>query len=196
MLMLWCSLAREEGWVALEDAKQQATTGSEQRSVVAAALDALMPIDAAYATLPILQGFNWVDCLATVEEGKWFLVVFRSVRSEMYDDALVTEFDEQAYQEALESSGLLYYFRGGMNEQRQCLSLCVWENQTQAHVASRLPRHQAAARLARDAYMSFGLERHLLVKSRGSVTLELEPLPPVHSHSGGADTTHSAAAVA
>lgn len=175
--------------MAQDSERQAAPVGrSDQAHFMAWALQDLHPIDAAHATLPILQGFNWAECLAGVEEGQWYLVVFRSVRATMYDEARVTEFDEHAYQEALASSGLLHYYRGAMNEHRQCLSLCVWENQTQAHLAARLPRHQAAARLAHDEYDSFVLERHLLVKRRDSDTLTVEPAPLSPGHAKAADS--------
>ncbi len=127
----------------------------------------LTPIAADYATLPVLDGFNWADCFRTVEAGCWYLVVFRSVRREGADTDLLTEFDDHAYDEALGSGGLLHYFKGSLGPRRECLSFCVWESREQARAALRLPRHIAAARLAATMYESYGLERYMLCKHAG-----------------------------
>src|SRR5215210_7999878 len=94
----------------------------------------LSPIHQDYATLPIQEGFNWSSCLAEVRFGRLYLVVFRSVRRATADLDLLKEYDDRAYAEALEAGGLLRYFRGSMDAQRQCLSFCLWEGREQARI--------------------------------------------------------------
>lgn len=130
----------------------------------------LAPIAPDYATLPILEGFNWTDCFRDVEAGYWYLVVFRSVRRECADSDLLTEFDDHAYDEALGSGGLLHYFKGELSPRRECLSFCIWASREQARAALHLPRHAAAARLAATMYESYRLERYLLSKHAGERT--------------------------
>lgn len=138
--------------------------------------DRLTPITPLYPALPVLQGFNWSDCLSGVDEGQWYLVVFRSVRRIDADERLLTEHDDLAYAEALAGQGLLHYFRGCLNERRECLSLCLWEHQWQARDASRLPLHLHAARIARDTYDSYVVERYQLIKRPGADAPEIRSL--------------------
>jgi hypothetical protein len=136
----------------------------------------LAPITPRYAVVPVLKGFNWQDCLAGVEQGQWYLVVFRSVRRTTADDRLLMEYDDRAYAEALEGEGLLCYFRGSLNERRECLSLCVWEEQQQAYTAARAPLHLQAARVVREMYESYMLERYLIVKRPRVAAIELQAI--------------------
>lgn len=136
----------------------------------------MAPVSPAYAKLPILDGFNWSECLANVDAGQWFLVTFRSVRIATADEAVLQEYDDLAFAEALSTSGLLYYFKGDLDEHRHCLSFCIWETADQARLASRLPQHQAAAHLVKDMYESYVVERQLLVKRPGVSMPELQPV--------------------
>ena len=97
----------------------------------------LVPLDASYAMLPIAHAFNWNECLASVEHGEWYVVSFRSVRRLGSDDALLEEFDRRAFAEASRHSGLSCYFIGEMDDERRCLSMCVWEDRA---VRERRPR--------------------------------------------------------
>jgi hypothetical protein len=124
----------------------------------------LAPTTVAFATRPILESFNWSDCMAGVEAGEWYLVAFRSVRRATADVAMLTAYDDRAHAEARGAGGLLYYFRGQANEQRQCLSFCVWESRPQAQMAARLPLHLAATRIAKEIYESYELERYVIKK--------------------------------
>src|SRR5436305_1759081 len=141
---------------------------------ISAAFHRLKPITPDYALLPILEGFNWVEALAGVEAGAWYLVVFRSLRTSHADVARLTEFDGQAHHEALAGSGLLFYFQGQVNLRRECLSFCVWHSREQAQMASSMPLHQAAAGIVGEMYESYRLERYLIRKaqSSGAVTIE------------------------
>jgi hypothetical protein len=136
----------------------------------------IAPTTPGYATLPVLEGFNWSACLAGVASGTWFLVTFRSVRRVDADAALLTDHDDRAFAEALGSSGLLCYFRGELAAERRCLSFCVWERPDQARSASLLPEHQLAAHLARAFYDRYEVSRHWLVKRPGVAEPELLPL--------------------
>lgn len=138
--------------------------------------DHLAPTTPHYATLPVLDGFNWSACLAGVDEGQWFLVVFRSIRRADADERLLTEYDDLAYAEALAGDGLLHYHRGCLNERRECLSLCLWEQQQQARQASRRPLHLQAARISHDMYDSYVVERYNLIKRRDAGEPEVQPL--------------------
>ena len=52
-------------------------------------LDDLRPIREDYAIAPILESFNWAECLGSVEGADWYLVAFRSVRNGDADDRLL-----------------------------------------------------------------------------------------------------------
>jgi len=136
----------------------------------------IAPMTPDYMTLPELEGFNWSECLAAVASGRWFMVTFRSIRKADADDALLTEYDDRAFAEALGSSGLLCYFRGALDDQRRCLSFCLWERPEQARDASLLPEHQLAAHLVRAFYESYVVRRYWLVKHQGMAAPELLPL--------------------
>jgi hypothetical protein len=140
-------------------------------------LERLKPLTPDYAMLPILEGFNWAECLAKVDDVRLYLVVFRSVRRESADPIRLKAYDDRAYEEARAASGLLYYFRGALTAGRQCLSFCVWESQEQAQAATRLLAHEAAAHITDEMYVSFELERWILIKRSGSSSLELRPVP-------------------
>lgn len=136
----------------------------------------LTPVSPLFATLPILEGFTWDDCFAPVEAGEWYLVVFRSIRRPDADLQLLTEYDDRAYDEALANRGLLYYFKGELNERCECLSFCVWNSREQARASARLPQHAQAAALVRQMYESYTLERYLLVKRPGADAVETIPV--------------------
>jgi len=127
----------------------------------------LSPIHPDHATLPIEEGFNWSSWLGDAHFEQLYLVVFRSVLQAGADRELLREHDERAHTEALEAGGLLYYFRGVMNERRECLSFCLWESREQARRASGGPLHRAATGIAAEMYESFSLERYDLVKDGG-----------------------------
>jgi hypothetical protein len=120
----------------------------------------LSPIHPNHATLPIDEGFNWSSCLTGVPFSQLYLVVFRSVRRTTADLELLKKHDDKAYAEALEAGGLLRYFRGSMNERRECLSFCLWESREQARKASAGTSHRAAAGIMAKMYESYSLERY------------------------------------
>ena len=130
----------------------------------------LSPTGPAYARLPLLQAFNWEECLADQAPRQWYVVAFRSIRSATADPAYLKLLDDLAYEEAMREPGLLLYFRGTLTEQRECLSICVWDNQDKAQAATRLSAHQAAADITDDMYDVFELERWHLIKHESRST--------------------------
>ena len=143
----------------------------------------LSPIHPEHATLPIQEGFNWSNWLGEARFERLYLVVFRSVLRATADRELLREHDERAHAEALRAGGLLYYYRGVMNERRECLSFCLWESREQARRASGGPLHRAATVIAAEMYESFSLERYDLVKVGGRRgRLVFRPLGGASSH--------------
>jgi hypothetical protein len=145
----------------------------------------LSPIHPDYATLPIQEGFNWSSCLSDARFERLYLLVFRSVLRASADLELLWEHDRRSHAEALEAGGLLYYFRGVMNERRECLSFCLWESREQARRASGGPLHRAATGIVAEMYQSHILERYELMKvgeTKGN--LVFRPLEGVASHQG------------
>ena len=132
------------------------------RSVLHRACQQISPIHPDYATRPIQDGFSWASSLAGCRFDRLYLVAFRSVRRPDADLDLLREHDDRAYAEALDSGGLLRYFKGHMNERRECLSFCLWETREQAIKAAGADSHQSAADLSVRMYESYVLDRYWL----------------------------------
>jgi hypothetical protein len=142
-------------------------------------LDGLCPTREDYAVAPILESFNWAECLGSVEDADWYLVAFRSVRAEQADDRLLYELDALAHEEAIAHTGLLHYFGGELDADRRCLSFCVWEDRARAAEAAGLPRHRDAIGAAVTMYDSYVLERYRITARGGKVAIEeIEPPQP------------------
>ena len=124
----------------------------------------LSPIHPDHVTLPIEEAFDWSSCLAGISFDRLYLVVFRSVRRATADLELLKEHDDRAYVEALEAGGLLHYHRGSMNERRECLSFCLWEDREQALRAAGGASHRRAAEITAEMYESYVLERYDLTR--------------------------------
>jgi hypothetical protein len=139
-----------------------------QRVGLYEACQQLSPIYPDYATLPIQEGFNWSSSLGDAHFERLYVVVFRSVLRATADLDLLYEYDELAHTEAIETGGLLFYFRGVINERRESLSFCLWENGEQARRASGSPLHRAAMGIVTEMYESYSLERYDLVKVGGT----------------------------
>jgi hypothetical protein len=140
----------------------------DQRVGLYEACQQLSPIHPDYATLPIQEGFNWSSSLGDAHFERLYVVVFRSVLRATADLDLLYEHDELAHTEAIETGGLLFYFRGVINERRESLSFCLWENGEQARRASGSPLHRAAMGIVTEMYESYSLERYDLVKVGGT----------------------------
>jgi hypothetical protein len=125
----------------------------------------ISPIYPDYATRPIQEGFSWSSSLLGCPFERLYLVVFRSVRRPEADLELLREHDARAYAEALESGGLLRYFKGEANERGECLSFCLWEGRERAIEAAGAPSHRSAARISAQMYESYVLDRYWLKKT-------------------------------
>ena len=155
-----------------------AAQAKEKNEVVYRACQQISPIYPDYATRPVQDGFSWASSLAGCTFERLYLVVFRSVRQPSADLELLREHDDRAYAEALESGGLLRYFKGEANELGECLSFCLWETREQAIEAVGAASHQAAAEISVLMYESYVLERYWLkkvVSARGE-RLIFEPI--------------------
>jgi hypothetical protein len=140
----------------------------DQRVGLYEACQQLSPIHPNYATSPIQEGFNWSSSLGDAHFERLYVVVFRSVLRATADLELLYEHDELAHAEAIEAGGLLFYFRGVINERRESLSFCLWENGEQARRASGGSSHRAAMGIVIEMYESYSLERYDLVKVGGT----------------------------
>jgi hypothetical protein len=121
----------------------------------------ISPTHPDYATLPIEHGFDW-SSLSCCLFDRLYLVAFRSEWQPEADLDLLREHDDRAFEEALESGGLLRYFKGHANEQGECLSFCLWETREQARNAADATSHRSAASVSAQMYLSYLLERYWL----------------------------------
>ena len=141
-----------------------AAQAKQKTEVVHRACQQISPIYPDYATRPVQDGFSWSSSLAGCAFEWLYLVVFRSIRRPSVDLELLREHDDRAYEQALESGGLLRYFKGEANEHRECLSFCLWETREQAIEAAGAASHQSAAEISVRMYESYVLDRYWLKK--------------------------------
>ena len=153
---------------------------AKQSEVVHTACQQICPIYPDYETRPVQDGFSWSSSLLGCAFERLYLVVFPSVRRPSADLDLLREHDDRAYEKALESGGLLRYFKGEANEQRECLSFCLWETRRQAIEAAGAASHQSAADISVRMYESYVLERYWLRKvlTAREERLIFEPIGP------------------
>jgi hypothetical protein len=140
-------------------------TAADTHAATREALARLKPCTPDYALLPLVESFTWSESLGGLDSFQWYVVVFRSVRSDAADTAVLTWYDDRAHEEAESAPGFLHYFKGCLNERRECLSFCVWESQGAAVDAARRSRHRAAVGLVDTMYTSYRLERYYLEKA-------------------------------
>jgi hypothetical protein len=157
-----------------------AAQAKEKIEVVHRACQQISPIYPDYATRPVQDGFSWSSSLAGCAFERLYLVVFRSVRRPSADLDLLREHDDRAYEKALESGGLLRYFKGEANERGECLSFCLWETREQAIEAAGAAAHQSAAEITVRMYESYELDRYWLKKvvTAWEERLIFEPIRP------------------
>src|SRR5215211_8712814 len=136
----------------------------EKIEAVHRACQQISPMYPDYAKRSIQDGFSWSSSLTDCTFERLYLVVFRSVRRPSADLDLLRKHDDRAYQKALESGGLLRYCTGEANEQRECLSFCLWETRRQAIEAAGAASHQSAADISVRMYESYVLDRYWLKK--------------------------------
>ena len=145
----------------------------------------ISPIYPDYVTLLIQDGFSWSSSLAGCAFERLYLGVFCSVRRPSADLELLREHDNRAYEKALDSGGLLRYFKGEANERGECergecLSFCLWETREQAIEAAGAASHRSAADISVRMYESYVLDRYWLkkiVSGRGEALI-FEPIGP------------------
>jgi hypothetical protein len=137
---------------------------AKEIQVMHRACQQISPIYPDYATRPIQDGFSWSSSLAGCAFERLYLVVFRSVRRPNADLELLREHDDRAHERALESGGLLRYFKGEANERGECVSFCLWETRKQAREAASAASHRSAAAISVLMYESYVLERYWLKK--------------------------------
>jgi hypothetical protein len=157
-----------------------AAQAKEKIEVVHRACQQISPIYQDYAAWPVQDGFSWSSSLAGCAFERLYLVVFRSIRRPSVDLELLREHDDRAYEKALESGGLLRYFKGEANELGECLSFCLWQTREQAIEAAGAASHQSAAEISVRMYESYMLDRYWLkkvVSARGE-RLIFEPIQP------------------
>jgi hypothetical protein len=155
-------------------------TRATQIEVVHRACQRIFPMYPDYAARPIEDGFSWSSSLAGCPFDRLYLVVFRSVCRPDADLALLREHDDRAHEKALESGGLLRYFKGEADERRECLSFCLWESRGQAIAAAGAASHRSAAEISGRMYESYVLERYWLKKvvTEREERLIFEPIRP------------------
>jgi hypothetical protein len=141
-----------------------APQAKEKMEVVHRVCQQISPIYPDYATRPVQDGFSWSSSLAGCTFERLYLVVFRSVRRPSADLDLLREHDDRAYEKALESGGLLRYFKGEANERGECLSFCLWQTREQAIEAAGAAAHRSAAEISVRMYESYELDRYWLKK--------------------------------
>ena len=153
---------------------------AKEIELVHRACQQICPIFPDYATRPIQDGFSWSSSLLGCPFERLYLVVFRSVRRPSADLDLLREHDDRAYEDALQSGGLLRYFKGEANEQRECLSFCLWQTRRQAIEAAGASSHRSAADISARMYESYVLERYWLKKvvTAWEERLIFEPIRP------------------
>lgn len=117
-----------------------------------------------YMLLPIEAGFTWAECFEPVDRGDWYLVVFRCKHRADADEALLTQLDADAIAAASETPGLHFYFAGTPRATGECLSFCLWDNQTSARAASAHAAHRKAMEIGVEHYEYYTLERYFIQK--------------------------------
>ncbi|TPX69835.1 hypothetical protein SpCBS45565_g02185 [Spizellomyces sp. 'palustris'] len=141
------------------------------------ALHNLNSLHADYRTIPLEDAFNWNAIAASLDpdlSGRWYLVVFRSIRHPDADHGALYEADRLAHEEAKQSGGILKYWYGDLNHRRECLAMCVWANREFAKKATHKPSHIKAMTLAASMYDTYKLDRYWLVKEKGSREFRIE----------------------
>ncbi|KAF0519073.1 hypothetical protein F8M41_016680 [Gigaspora margarita] len=136
----------------------------------------LKVIDSNYATEPIETSFNWNEIASDIKdiEGEWYLVAFRSIRSINANNDSLSNAEKKAYNEAEKHGGLLKYWSGEFNQNRKCLSICIWASKDIAVEASKEPQHSAAKKLANMSnYEFYGLERYMLTKKKNETEIKI-----------------------
>jgi len=119
--------------------------------------------------LPIEAGFNWVECFAAIEAGEWYLVVFRSRYCPDADEALLTQLDNAAAEDARITLGFHHYFIGTPNDWSRPLILLVGQSGVAKQGASHAA-HRSAMEFGIQFYEYYTLERYSVQRSSGNIS--------------------------
>ena len=139
---------------------------------IAPALPQPIAITDDYMLLPVETSFNWHECFQDIENGEWYLVVFRSKHCLDADEALLTELDNAASEAARETPGFLHYFIGTPRATGECLSFCLWEDQASARAGSAKPAHHKAIQQGMQSFEFYTLERHVITKTDNQLSFQ------------------------
>lgn len=123
-----------------------------------------------YMLLPIEVGFGWQQCFADVENGDWYLVVFRSKHHAEADQDFLNWLDQKATEGAQQTPGFLYYFTGTPLATGECLSFCLWRDQQSALQGASHMFHRVAKDLGLMNYEYYCLERYVIHKKRSRLS--------------------------
>ncbi|BGP48830.1 hypothetical protein JCM10450v2_004706 [Rhodotorula kratochvilovae] len=165
------------------------------------ALHSFRPITPHYATSPYADSFNWRDLRleddptgrVKREEREWYIVAFRSRRNiGLPEDRArrLYEADRAAHEEAVTRGGLILYWYGNpvpypssapaewgtsIDDVGRNLATCVWQSRADAIAAMRGEKHKEAARLASTTYEYYTLERYIVRKEPGELSVRIFP---------------------
>ncbi len=136
----------------------------------------IVEVDPCHSRLPIADGFNRDDALATIAHGEWYLVAFRSRHRPGGDDAFVAWLDGRPSRAASRLPGFIYDSVGSPLVDGSCLSYCLWRSQQDAVAAADDPTHREAKASGLRFFAEYRLERYRVVKQDGVISFR--PLPP------------------
>ncbi|GES58882.1 UPF0643 protein PB2B2.08 [Aspergillus terreus] len=146
------------------------TTLDRPNQLLARALSVLQPTRDDYATACYLESFNWPEVIDSIrrlcsETGyswtkrSFYVIVFRSQLYANADSERLYELDAQSHREAVASGGLLKYWFGTTNANRENLATCIWRNQRDARLGGTGPWHQRARTAIDEFYERITLTR-------------------------------------
>lgn len=128
-------------------------------------LEASSIVSSSPLTAPLFLCFNWNDVFEKqgfTETAHFYVVAFRSVRKREADEQVLNRANGTAHEEAKKSGGLIRYWPGRSNQERQCFEMSIWESKAAADKAAALPAYAEAMRVAAQLYDSYTLERYSL----------------------------------
>ncbi|KAG9943792.1 hypothetical protein KCU85_g8397, partial [Aureobasidium melanogenum] len=101
------------------------------------------------------EGFTW-------KATEFYVVSFRSQLSPDADPERLFQLDACSHQEAMASGGLLKYWYGVKDQDRQNLATCFWESRQHARDGGRGPWHAKARAAAAVWYESIVFKTYVL----------------------------------
>ncbi|KAF1957698.1 hypothetical protein CC80DRAFT_389067, partial [Byssothecium circinans] len=154
--------------------------------ILAKALTILQPTREDYATAPYIQSLNFasgvlplVRELAAAEGYEWighafYVVIFRSKLKADIDNDLLYKLDFESHREACESGGLLKYWFGKCDADRQNLATCFWRSREDAHKGGLGPWHAKARAAGRTLYEHIRFSTHRFTITDGAQEVRFE----------------------